>query len=141
MPRGGGVRRVDPQRLVLVAVGPWTLQVRDLPHQVMSSWLACTRQRGWLETHQQRILLGPLAGEALVVAHALLDPVRHRRPLLVVGEVLGQVLGEELDLARGGLERVALGILVEVLQAGRVLVPVGIGGDHVVALLLELLVA
>ncbi len=91
--------------------------------------------------HQQGIRVRPFAGEALVVADALLDPVRHRRALGVVGEVLGQVLGEELHLARRRLERVALGVFVEVLEAGGVRVPVRVGGDHVVALLLELLVA
>jgi len=49
---------------------------------------------------------------------ALLNPLGNRRPFLVVRKVLGQPLGVELQQARGGLERVVLGVFVELAEAG-----------------------
>ena len=81
-------------------------------------------QRGWLLMTSSGYFLRPLGAERLLVALALGDPVGHRGPLLVVGEVLGQAGGVELQLAGGRGERVASRVLVELDQAGGDLLPV-----------------
>ena len=87
---GGRVVGIDPDRLVHVAVVTLDLAGADLPLPGDVVVLGVGPPAGVVAHQEQRILLGPLAGEALVVAGALLDPLGIGRPLLVVGEVVGQ---------------------------------------------------
>ena len=89
-------------------------------------------------THEQEgVLLGPLAPDPLVMERAALHPLGQRSPFVVVRVVVGQPLRIELEFAARGRQRMLLGILAELVQAGRHLLPLGIGRDDVVLLVLE----
>ncbi len=100
----------------------------------MSSCCEWTLHRGWFEHHEQGVLLGALGTEGLFVADAFGDPLGNRRTLEVVGEVLLEARGFELQEAGGSGERVGLGILVEPLETGRFVLPVVGGRDDQVTL-------
>ncbi len=85
----------------------------------------------------------PTAGQVLTlfVAGTLVDPVRDRAALLVVGEHLREGGRVVLELARGRRERVSFRVFVEPDEACGHLLPILLGGEGVVLLLLELLEA
>ena len=70
---------------------------------------------------------------------ALLDPLGDAGALFVGGEGLLQALRPELQLAGGRGDGVLDRVLVELVETGRPLLPVGGHGQHRVLLLLELL--
>ena len=74
-----------------------------------------------------------------------LPPLRLTMParpaLVVLGEMLSQAGGVELDLPGRRGERVFLRVLIELDEAGRDLLPVRVRRDHVVAFLIELVPA
>jgi hypothetical protein len=88
---------------------------------------------------EKRILLGTLRSECLLVGLAVRDPLGHRGAFLVVREMLGQPGGVELEQTRGSSEGIALGIFVELDEAGRDALPIRVGGNHEVALVVQLL--
>ena len=109
--------------------------------QVMSSFCAWVRQRPWLLMSSSGYFLARSLEIRSSWNSLLLDPLGQRAPLLVVGEVVGQPLRVELELAARRAQRMLLGILVELPQTGRDLLPIRIGGDDVVLLVLEVLPA
>ncbi len=134
-----GIRGVHPARLVHVAVEALDLAGHSLPRPGDVVALGVHPPAAVVGHDQQRIRQRPLARDALVVGDALLDPLRVRRALGVVGERLRQALGVELQLAGGRGERMALRVRVELVEAGRPLLPVRSHRQHAVVLLLELL--
>ena len=127
-------RRVQPDRMVLVAVGTGDLAGLDLAEPGDVLVLRVDAPPRVVGAHQQRILLGALGAQGLLVADALGDPLGYRRPLEVVGEVLLEAGGLELQQTGGSGERVGLGIFVEPLETGRFVLPVLGRRDDQVAL-------
>ena len=87
---------------------------------------------------QERIGLRSCAGDPLVMSDPLLHPYGDRGTLGVVGKVLLQTLGVELELAGRSGDGIGHRVFVEVVPAGRMLLPVLLVWNDEVVLLLEL---
>ena len=136
------VGRSEPDGLVIIAVEALDFHGLDLAEPLDVVALDMHAEAGRVGGNEQRVLLATLAPQRLVMRPAFLcrtadDPACHRRTLLVVGEVRGESLGPELDLAGRRVERPVLGIFVEAAHSGRKLIPIGGKLREVEALLLE----
>ena len=136
-----GLGRVQPHRVVLIPIGALDLAGLDLPQPGDVFVLGVHTPARMVGTHEQRILLGALGADGLLMADAFGDPLGHRGPLEVVREVLFETGGLELELAGRCRERVLLRILIEVVEAGGDVLPSVGRGNHIVSLLVELLPA
>jgi len=130
---------MDPQRLVLVSVRSFDLAGIDLSKPGDVVMLGMHAPARMIADHQQRVLLSPLRVKRLLMALPLRDPVGHRRPLLVSGEMLSETGGVELQFAGRSGQGMALRILIEFKQPSGDLLPLRINRDHEVALFVQFL--
>ena len=66
-------------------------------------------------------------------------PLCQRAALDVIGEMLGDGIGVEVELAGSGLERMALGVVVELAQSRRQILPFGVELWDVILLLAQII--
>src|SRR3990172_12411707 len=124
--------------MVLVAVWAFHFAGLDLTEPCDVIVLGVHAPPWVVRANEQRILLGTLGPDGLLVADALGDPFRYRRSFEIFLKVLLKPRGQKLELAGRSGKRGFFGTLVEVVEArGHIFPSVG-GRNHQVALLIQI---